>query len=160
MPVPFSVMVWTVPLTFSALSVNLSAPLMLPLVVGVKLMGSVHVVAGASVAVLSELDVNIGHAVPPVLFKLKLVDMLGFVPVAGIGKVKAALPMFEKMTVFGLSLLVEPTLVDAKERPGPVPRAIFSTMPVPESAMKRFSLASTANPCGLTSPVTGMTLEV
>ena len=74
----------------------------------------------ASVAGLNELDVNIGHAVPLVPLRLKLVvETLGFVPVAGIGKVNGALPMFENMTVCGLSLLVDPTLVEAKVRLGP-----------------------------------------
>jgi hypothetical protein len=158
--VPFKVMVWTVPSIFNALSVSLSVPLILPLVAGVKLMGRVHDVAAASVAVSNEVEVNNGHAVAPVLFRLKLGEMLGFVPVAGIGKVNVAFPMFEKVTVCGLSLLVEPTLVEAKVRLGPAPSAIFSTLPVPESAIYRFSLASTARPCGLTRPVTGIMLCV
>jgi hypothetical protein len=159
-PVPFRLMVWTDPPTFNALSVSLTVPLILPVVAGVKLIGSVHVVAAGRVAMLSEVEVNSGHAIPPVLFMLKLAEILGFVPVAGIGNVNAAFPIFENRTVFGLSLLVEPTLVEAKVKLGPVPSAIFSTLPVPESAIKRVSLASTAMPWGLTRPVTGMTLCV
>ena len=127
MPVPFRVMVWTVPPTFSALSVSLTVPLMLPLVAGVKLMGSTHVASAASVAVLSEVEVNNGHAVLPVLFKLKLVETLGFVPVAGIGKFNGPLPMFENVTVCGLSLLVEPTTVGWKTRLGASDTSSFTT---------------------------------
>ena len=116
-------MVWTVPLAFSALSVVLTDPVMLPAAAGVKLMGSVQEVAAAREAVLPELVVNAGQAVLPVLLTLKLLETLGFVPVPGMGKVKGAFPMLENVTVWGLSLLVEPTLVEAKFRVGPVPSA-------------------------------------
>jgi len=45
-------------------------------------------------------------------------------------------------------------------RVGPVPSAILKTLPEPESATKRFSLASTVRPCGLTRLATGTTLCV
>ena len=98
-PVPFRVIVWTVPLTFNALSVALTAPVMLPEATGLKLIGSVQEVAAAKVAALPALVVNVGQAVLPVLLTLKLVETLGFVPVPGIGKDKGALPMFENITV-------------------------------------------------------------
>jgi hypothetical protein len=94
---------------------------MLPGVVGIKLMKSVHV-PGASEP--GAAVVPSGHVeLPP---STKFVEMLGSVPVVGIN-VSAALPMFSSSSVCGLSLLVLPTLVDAKLRLGGVAREISFT---------------------------------
>jgi hypothetical protein len=61
----------------------------------------------------AELPIN-GQAVPPVLLKVKFVAILGLFPAVGIGKISAAFPTLDKVTVCGLSPLVEPAFVVAK----------------------------------------------
>jgi hypothetical protein len=87
---------------------------MLPADVGTKLTGRVQDAPTANVpADEAVLPIN-GQAVAPVLFKLKFVEMLGFAPLDGIGKVSVAFPLFDNVTVCGLSLLVELTFVLTK----------------------------------------------
>ena len=66
-----------------------------------------------------------GQAVPPVLFNVKFVDMLGLLPLDGIENVKVEFPLFQSVTVCGLSLLVEPTAVVAKARLGGSAKSIL-----------------------------------
>jgi uncharacterized RDD family membrane protein YckC len=87
---------------------------LLPPDVGTKLIGKAHEVSAARVPTDEDVLLVNGHAVPPVLFKVKFAEMLGSFPLDGIGNVSAAFPMFHAVTVCGLSLLVEPTAVDAK----------------------------------------------
>ena len=120
---------------FRLLSVSTSEPLMLPEAVGAKLMGRVQDVPRASVPwELAELDIN-GQAVDPTLFNVKLTAIAGLFPLDGIGRVSAALPRLNTVTVFGLSLLVEPTAVDAKLNEGGLDAFIFNTWLVLKSPM-------------------------
>ena len=113
-------------LPFRVLSVRTSEPLILPATVGAKLMGRVHDVPSASVpAELAVLLIN-GHAVDPLLFSVKLVAMLGLLPLDGMGKVSAAFPRFHTVTVCGL--LVEPTAVEAKLNAGGLDAFNLSTV--------------------------------
>jgi hypothetical protein len=59
-----------------------------------------------------------GHEDAPLLFSVKFAGMSGLIPVLGTGKFSAALPAFSRVTVRGLSLLVEPMTVVAKLRLG------------------------------------------
>jgi hypothetical protein len=116
--VPPRAMVCVALVAFRLLSVRTSEPLMVPNVVGAKLMGRVQLAPDASVA--GELPVvSSGHADPPLLLSVKLAAMLGSLPVIGMGKVSGMLPMFEIVAVCGPSVVsVDPTLVAvAKRRP-------------------------------------------
>jgi len=96
------------------LSVTIRDPLIVPAAVGEKPIGREQDPPTASVpANEAVLPIN-GQAVPPVLLKVKFVAMLGLFPVVGIGKVSAELPLFDSVTICGLSLLVKPTFVVAK----------------------------------------------
>jgi hypothetical protein len=88
-----------------------------PAAVGAKLIGRVQDAPVASVPADEDvLPIN-GQAVPPVLFKVKFVAILGLFPLDGIGSVSAVFPLFHSVTVCGLSLLVELTFVVAKLSP-------------------------------------------
>jgi hypothetical protein len=100
---------------------------MVPGTLGTKLMGRVQVAPDARVAGEELLVVSRGHAVPPLLLSQKFAAMLGSVPVVGIGKVNDALPLLATVTVFGLSLLVESTSVEAKLSDGGSLRSISFT---------------------------------
>jgi len=76
-----------------------------------------------------------GHADVALLFQVKFVVMLGLFPVAGTGKISAALPVFSTVTVSGLSLLVDPISVAAKARLGGSVKSSFSTMKSPSSTI-------------------------
>src|SRR5665213_1069092 len=131
---PFSAIVCVAP-RLTLLSLITSEPLMLPPVVGVKLMGNVQLVFAGTEADDPEELVSSGQAVPPTLFRVKPVEMLGLVPVPGMGNVSAALPMFSSVTVCGLSLLVEPTAVDANVSDGALLMVSFTTFLLAASAM-------------------------
>jgi hypothetical protein len=78
---------------------------------GEKLTSSEQVEPLANVLV-PEPGVNSGQV--EALPRVKPVEMLGFVPVAGAAKVSGAFPSFSSVTVWGLSLLVVPSAVLAK----------------------------------------------
>ncbi len=92
--VPVSAMLWVAEIAFSALSVNTSDSFNAPLagVTGVKVNGTLQIAPAASVAVDCVEVVSDGHAVPPVVVKVKSGAVVGLVPVvddstrAGIGK--------------------------------------------------------------------------
>jgi hypothetical protein len=103
---------------FRLVSVNTSEPLRLPGTVGAKVTGKVQLAPAARVAdALLLLYVN-GQLPPLLLSKVKFVAMLGLFPLLRIGKVSVALPLLIIVSVCGLSLLIEPTAVDAKVRLG------------------------------------------
>ena len=76
-----------------------------------------------------------GDADVPLLFKLKFAATLGLFPDAGTGKVNTELPVFSTVTAFGLSLLVEPTAVEAKPRLGGSVKSSFNTTKFPPPAI-------------------------
>ena len=98
-PVPLSGIVWATLLPFRVLSVTTSDPLKLPMAVGEKLMGRVHDVPSASVPGDPAPLAISGQAVPPLLFSVKLVEMLGLFPLPGTGKFSVAFPRFHSVTV-------------------------------------------------------------
>jgi len=115
--VPLSEIVCLTLVPFILLSVTASDPLIVPAAVGAKLIGRVQDAPVASVPTDEDvLPIN-GQAVPPVLFNVKFDAILGLFPLVGIGSVSAVFPLFHSVTVCGLSLLVEPTAVDAKLKP-------------------------------------------
>jgi hypothetical protein len=91
---------------------------MWPVVAGVKLINSVQLTPGASEAVEPEPLPVTGQAEAKVLSRVKLEEMLGSLPEAGMGKMRLALPPFSMVTVCGLSLLVAPKAVLAKPSEG------------------------------------------
>lgn len=109
---------------FSALSVRISEPEIGPVFVGVKLIEYTQEAPGASVPGQDEL-LSTGHIVR--FPRLKLAEMLGLVPEAGVGKVSAEVPTFWTVTVCGLSTLVEPTAVVAKISLGGIEKFSFNT---------------------------------
>jgi hypothetical protein len=129
-PVPLSAMLcdaYPGAAAFRLLSVKTSEPLRLPATVGSKLIDNSHEVPAASVpGVANPLPIT-GHAEGPLPAKEKLLAMLGLFPVAGIGKVKSALPIFAIVTLCGLSVLVEPTVVEANPRLGGAEKVAFTT---------------------------------
>jgi len=134
-PLPLSEIVWVAPEVFRLLSVRIREPLMLPLAVGVKLMGRVQVALAARVPAVEEELLSSGQAVLPELFRLKFAEMAGLLPVPGMGRVSAAVPIFSNVTVCGLSLLVDPGAVVAKVRLGPVAIVNFTITLLAESAI-------------------------
>ena len=109
-------------------------PLIEPTAFGVKLIRLVHEDPGSSVAAL-EFEVSCGQVeLSPIV---NPAVMLGSKPVAGTGNVSAALPIFVSITVCGLSLLVEPTAVDAKLSLGGSEKSIFTTALCSLSSIKR-----------------------
>lgn len=63
-----------------------------------------------------DIELTIGQVVR--LPRLKLDEMLGLLPELGVGKMSAPVPLFSSVIVWGLSLLVKPTAVDANLRVG------------------------------------------
>src|SRR6266567_449401 len=121
-----------------------------PTVVGVKLIRLVHEDPEANVPGL-ELDMSCGQV--ELLSIVNPAAMLGFKPVPGTGNVSVALPIFVSVTVCGLSLLVEPTAVDAKVRLGASAKSNFTTALLPTSATKTLPLPSIATPRGPLKPL-------
>jgi hypothetical protein len=78
-------------------------------------MGNWQDAPAASVPGSEEPALNTVQAEAPLSFSVKFAAMLGLFPVDGIGKFNAALPTFSTVTVCGLSVLVEPKAVLAKE---------------------------------------------
>src|ERR1039458_6775036 len=72
--------------------------------------------------------------------------MLGLLPVPGLGKVSAALPLLASVTV--CALLVWPSTVEAKLSDGGVASGISFTKLLPMSATKTLPAPSTTTPKG------------
>ncbi len=132
----------------SALSVSASAPLMLPVVSGVKLMDNRQDWPTASVPAAGEPAPTKGHEDDAPLFNAKFAAMLGFSPLPGTGKFSTALPTSSTVTVCGLSLLVEPITVGAKLRFGGSAKSSFNTRLSPPSEMYTLPPPATATPEG------------
>ena len=113
------------------MSVSTSDPPKVPASVGAKLIGNWHEAPAASVPGNDAVEATSGQAVPAVLFRVKFSAMLGLLPEPGTGKASAALPMFESVTVCGLSVLMDPTLVGAKVNAGGAATVIMDSTPVP-----------------------------
>ena len=118
-PAPLSEMVCAAFVRFKLLSVKISDPVSEPTAVGLKLTGNRQLAPAARVPE-EESVVKSGHAAVPLLFSAKFAEMDGLLPLVGTASVRGALPMLATVTVCGLSLLVEPTTVDAKVRLGGV----------------------------------------
>ena len=147
--VPLSEIVWVTLVPFRLLSVSIRDPMRLPAAVGAKLIDRVQDAPAASVpADEAVLPIN-GQAVPPELFKVKFVEILGLFPLDGMENANGVVPLFESVTVWGLSLLVEPTVVALKVRFGASAKSIFAMMSWLRSTTKAFPLPSTARPSGL-----------
>ena len=97
--IPLSVMVCVDATAFRLVSVRTNEPLKFPSVPGSKLIGNWQEAPAASVAAADEVVDSCGQADVPVLLKTKPVAILGLFPVAGIGKVSVALPLFSSVTV-------------------------------------------------------------
>ena len=93
-------------LPFRVLSVTTSDPLRLPEAVGIKLTGSVQDFSIGNVPAEPAVLATNGQAVPPLLFNVKFVVILGLFPLDGMGKFSVALPRFHRVTDCGLLLLV------------------------------------------------------
>jgi hypothetical protein len=126
---------------------------MLPETVGSKLIDNEQEAPAASVPTVEERALIIGQAVAPVLSRVKLVAMLGLLPVEGTGKLSGILPMFRSITAFGLSLLVVPTCVGTKLRLGGSAKSAFHTLPPAALDVKTLPLPSTATPMGSYIPL-------
>lgn len=100
-----------------------------------------------------ELLVLSGQSEDPLLSKVKFDAMLGLFPILGTGKLRAAFPTFCTVTVFGLSLPVEPKLVVAKLRLGGSLKYTFHTLLAAGLEAKTFPLESTAIPSGSLKPL-------
>src|SRR6185369_10561890 len=128
MPVPLSAMLCAAypgAAAFRLLSVKTKEPLIAPVAVGAKLMGNLQEAPAARVPGCEEPLPTIGHTASPLLLSVKFAAILGLLPVEGIGKIIAALPMFASPTFRGLSVLNEPTEVGAKTRLGGSTKSIF-----------------------------------
>jgi hypothetical protein len=112
--VPVSEIAWVALGTFRLLSVSARDPLRLPAAVGAKLIDRVQDAPTASVPADEAVLPTNGQAVPPELFKVKLDEILGLFPLDGMENANGVVPLFQMVTVCGLSLLVEPTAVVAK----------------------------------------------
>jgi hypothetical protein len=134
-PMPLKGMLCIDPLTLRELSVKTSDPFSDPTAVGEKLMGSRQDSPAAKVPGDEELELISGHAEATLLSSVKFAAILGFSPVEGMGNDSAALPIFVRVTVCGLSLLVEPTAVEAKLRLGGSAKSSLSIRLVPASAI-------------------------
>ena len=118
-PVPFNVMLCVADDALSELSVRVSVSLRVPVVVGKKSMLRLQLAFAAS----EKLDVQSG-GVPLPVARVKSAGRVR----PGATAVSAALPKFSTVTVCGLSLLVEPTFVEAKLNDGGAPaKSSFST---------------------------------
>jgi hypothetical protein len=120
--------------TFRALSVNTSEPPKTPESVGAKLMGSVQDWPASSVPAEGP-AVMYGHDDAPPVFNEKFAATLGLLPPLGTGKLRTAFPIFSTVTVFGLSLLVEPGTVGAKLKLGGSAKSSFRMRLFVESAI-------------------------
>jgi hypothetical protein len=107
------------------LSVKTSEPLSAPSVVGTKLISNWQELLAASVAAVPEPALTSGQADAPLLFKVKLVAILGLLPADGSGKLSAALPIFAMVTACGV--LVAPYGVVAKFSTGGTDELISET---------------------------------
>jgi hypothetical protein len=117
-PVPLSPMLCvTAGLAFRLLSVRTADPEINPVVVGMKSTARLQLPPAASVPAEDEVRTS-GQVVDE--SRVKLAETLGFVPVPGTGKVSGALPILRTVTLFGLSLLCEPSWVLAKLKLGGV----------------------------------------
>jgi hypothetical protein len=88
-----------------------------------------QVCPAASVPAAEEPALTCVHEDALLVFSVKFVVMLGLFPLDGTGKLNAALPMFSTVTVFGLSLLVEPADVLAKLKLGGLAKFTLYTLP-------------------------------
>lgn len=97
-PVPFS---WIVcaEVAFSALSLRASDPLRVPVVVGVKLIAREHEALAAKLPGPDAPVLTSGQADAPPLFRLKLSEILGLLPLLGTDIDSVAFPIFEMVTV-------------------------------------------------------------
>ena len=75
----------------------------------------------------------------------------GSAPETGTGRVRSALPMFQTVTVCGLSSLATPTAAGSKVRSGGSARSIRRTWLKPGSAMYMLPSPSMAIPLGVLS---------
>src|SRR5665213_1162584 len=116
---------------------------MFPTEVGPKLIGRVHDAPASNVPTDGAVLTMSGQAVPPELFNVKFGEMLGLFPLDGILNVSVMFPLFDSVAVFGLSLLVEPTGVDAKFRVGASTKSSFTMRLFRLSATKTLPLGST-----------------
>ena len=112
-PIPLRGIDWLEFATLRLLSVVTREPVMGPDTVGMKLTLSVQLAPAASDP---GLKVSCGQV--ELGLRLKLAEMLGLVPVAGTVNRSGEVPLFATVTVCGLSELVAPTAVEAKERVG------------------------------------------
>ena len=133
----------------SALSVSTREPLIFPDETGTKLIDSSQEAPDARVPEEAS-ALTSGHADVALSFKVKLGERAGLVPLAGMGNVRSPLPMFARVTVCGLSVLVSPKAVVAKLRLGGSAESTFHTFPsrVCESYVEkyRFPKGSKASP--------------
>jgi hypothetical protein len=97
------------------------------LVEGAKLIDNRQDWPAESAPATEEPALTSGHEDGPPLYNLKFDDMLGFVPFIRIGKFNVTLPTFSIVTVFGLSMLVEPGEVDSKVKLGGSAKSSFNT---------------------------------
>ena len=146
------------------MSVKVNVAVSLPDCVGEKLNGRMQVALGAIVPAVNDVLLIDGQAVLPVVVRVKFVDedKLGFVPELGIDIVSGVLPMFVTVTVCGLSVLVDPTAVDANVKLGAtVEIGILMTRLFPVSAMYTVCEPSTHTAVGPESvmPVVDTTLS-
>jgi hypothetical protein len=93
--------------------------------VGTKLISNWQELLAASVAAVPEPALTSGQADAPLLFKVKLVAILGLLPADGSGKLSAALPIFAMVTACGV--LVAPYGVVAKFSTGGTDELISET---------------------------------
>ena len=129
-PEPLSRMLWVAyrgAVALRVLSVSTSDPLKIPPEWGVKLMGNKQDCPACSAPTVEEPALTSGHSDVPVLFKLKFDEMTGLLPILGIGKLSVALPTFSRVTVCGLSLLVDLGDVNAKLRVGGSAKSSINT---------------------------------
>jgi hypothetical protein len=144
----------------SALSVNTNEPLRLPAVVGVKLMDNRQGLPATSVPVVEAPALISGHEDTPLLFSVKFAEIFGLFPLLKTGKFSAALPMFSKVTDWGLSLLVEPMTVAAKLKLGGSAKSSLNTRLLPASTTYTLPLPTTATPEGQLRLLVGVELSV
>src|SRR5258705_13766440 len=90
---------------------------------------------------------------PPALSRVKFAAILGLLPVEGIGKAIAALPMFSTVTVCGLSVLNEPTGVPAKVRLGGSAKSTFNINLLSVSEIYTFPAPSNATSAARLNPL-------
>ena len=130
-PVPLRLIVCVVlGLAFRLVFVSTREPLIEPAVVGAQLICSVQLVPAANIpAVLLMLPVK-GQVPILALSSVKFVEMAGLLPLAGIGKLSAELPLLAIVTVRAPSMVsVEPAIVAvAKLSDGASAKSSFMTL--------------------------------